>query len=62
MTEQGGTMLDRIRRRLLVWPYRGADAAPVADPYESAQRLAQQHRAIRRTLADLRAEGVTGTH
>lgn len=52
-------MLDRIRRRLTVWPHRGTNAAmPVIDPYEGAQRLASQHRAIRRTLAEIREERV----
>ncbi len=55
-------MLDRIRRRLPAWPHRTDARTPVADPYESAQRLARQHRAIRRSLADLRAEHVTGSH
>lgn len=55
-------MLDRIRRRLHGWPQRGADAAiPVADPYEGAQRLARQHQAICRTLAELRAENSTAS-
>ena len=49
-------MLDRIRRRLLFWPHRGVQAASVTDPYEGAQRLAQRHQAIRRTLAEIRAE------
>lgn len=50
-------MLDRIRRRLHALPHLGTEnAAPVADPYEGAQRLALQHRAIRRTLAEIRAE------
>jgi len=48
-------MLDRIRRHL-PWPHRRNDL-PVADPYEAAQRLARQHRAIRRTLAEVRADG-----
>ncbi|GIL31690.1 hypothetical protein [Actinocatenispora comari] len=56
-------MLDRIRRRLLSWPHRGGSAvASVADPYEGAQRLAQRHQAIRRTLAEIRAERVTSQH
>lgn len=54
-------MLDRIRRRLLAWPHRGANTAmPVVDPYEGAQRLADQNR-ICRTLAEIRSEAAT-TH
>lgn len=50
-------MLDRIRRRLNAWPHRGTTSPmQVSDPYEGAQRLASQHRAIRRTLAEIRAE------
>jgi hypothetical protein len=56
-------MLDRIRRRLHVWPHRGPGAAmPVIDPYESAQRLARERQAIRRTLADIRSENAIGSH
>ncbi|MGA8113247.1 MAG: hypothetical protein WCA46_06265 [Actinocatenispora sp.] len=55
-------MLDRIRRRLHIWPQYGMSTTPVADPYEGAQRLARQHQAIRRTLADLRAENAAGSH